>query len=382
MEEYIKQKEIDMLKLLETLVNIDSGSNYKQGVDAVGHIITKLFSEIGFNMQKIENKEYGNHYVLTHHRCDQPEIIILAHLDTVFPMGTALDRPFSIIDGRAYGPGVADMKGSLVTLYFAMKALQRNHGNELSNVKIILNSDEEIGSPTSRELIEKESKNARYSLVMEPARKDGSIVSSRRGKGNYTLTIEGKAAHSGIEPEKGRSAIEELAHKIIQFYQLSDPEHGISVNVGVIEGGTSPNTIPDHAEATIDIRVKDASQAEELEEKMEEIVSSTEVKGTSIVFEGEMNRPPMEKTKKTQSLIRVIQEIGDKIGVEIVDTATGGGSDASFTAALGIATVDGLGPIGGNAHSDKEYIEIDSLVERTHLLAMIIKQLTLKKVKE
>ncbi|KUP08345.1 carboxypeptidase [Bacillus coahuilensis m2-6] len=379
MEEYIKQKEIDMLKLLETLVNIDSGSNYKQGVDAVGHIITKLFSEIGFNMQKIENKEYGNHYVLTHHRCDQPEIIILAHLDTVFPMGTALDRPFSIIDGRAYGPGVADMKGSLVTLYFAMKALQRNHGNELSNVKIILNSDEEIGSPTSRELIEKESKNARYSLVMEPARKDGSIVSSRRGKGNYTLTIEGKAAHSGIEPEKGRSAIEELAHKIIQFYQLSDPEHGISVNVGVIEGGTSPNTIPDHAEATIDIRVKDASQAEELEEKMEEIVSSTEVKGTSIVFEGEMNRPPMEKTKKTQSLIRVIQEIGDKIGVEIVDTATGGGSDASFTAALGIATVDGLGPIGGNAHSDKEYIEIDSLVERTHLLAMIIKQLTLKK---
>ncbi|WP_010172602.1 M20 family metallopeptidase [Bacillus coahuilensis] len=371
-----------MLKLLETLVNIDSGSNYKQGVDAVGHIITKLFSEIGFNMQKIENKEYGNHYVLTHHRCDQPEIIILAHLDTVFPMGTALDRPFSIIDGRAYGPGVADMKGSLVTLYFAMKALQRNHGNELSNVKIILNSDEEIGSPTSRELIEKESKNARYSLVMEPARKDGSIVSSRRGKGNYTLTIEGKAAHSGIEPEKGRSAIEELAHKIIQFYQLSDPEHGISVNVGVIEGGTSPNTIPDHAEATIDIRVKDASQAEELEEKMEEIVSSTEVKGTSIVFEGEMNRPPMEKTKKTQSLIRVIQEIGDKIGVEIVDTATGGGSDASFTAALGIATVDGLGPIGGNAHSDKEYIEIDSLVERTHLLAMIIKQLTLKKVKE
>ncbi|MFD2214547.1 M20 family metallopeptidase [Metabacillus endolithicus] len=376
MESFIYQQEKEMLTFIEKLVNIDSGSHDKDGVDQVGHILEENYLSLGFHVKVITQENYGNHLVIQHKEAINPNIVILAHMDTVFPKGTALERPFNIEGNRAYGPGVIDMKSSQAAVLYAIKALL-NEGHEgYKKIKIILNSDEEIGSPTSRSLIESEAKGMRYALVMEPARKDGSLVTARRGKGNYTLIVEGKAAHSGIEPEKGRSAIEELAHKIIQLYELSDHENGISVNVGLIEGGSSANTISDHAEAQIDVRMKEMEQVEIIEERLEEICSTTEVSGTKIVLEGEMNRPPMEKNKKTRALLRIIQDVGDEIGIEIEDTATGGGSDASFTSSLGVATIDGLGPVGGNAHSDKEYLEIPSLVERTLLLATIIKRLS------
>ena len=378
MDLFLQQHVEDMLKLIEKLVNIDSGSYDKQGVDQIGEILMECYEEMGFHVKIIPQKEYGNHLVIEHRDSKKPSIVILAHMDTVFPRGTVKERPFKIVGNRAYGPGVIDMKSSHATVLFAIKALMNEREEAYKHIKIVLNSEEEIGSPTSKFLIEKEAQNTNYALVMEPARKDGSLVSARRGKGNYTLIVEGKAAHSGIEPEKGRSAIEELAHKIIQLYELSDHEKGISVNVGLIEGGSSANTVSDHAEAQIDVRMKEMEQVELIEEKLEKICSTTEVAGTKILLEGEMNRPPMEKNKKTRALLRLIQAAGDEIGIEIEDTATGGGSDASFTSSLGIATIDGLGPIGGNAHSDKEYLEIPSLVERTHLLATIMKRLVEK----
>ncbi|MCM3442292.1 M20 family metallopeptidase [Metabacillus halosaccharovorans] len=378
MEIFLQQHSEKMLNFIEKLVNIDSGSYNKKGVDQIGEILRNCYENLGFHVKVIPQKEYGNHLVIEHKESINPSIVILAHMDTVFPKGTVLERAFRIEGQRAYGPGVIDMKSSHAAVLFAIKALINERDEAYKHIKIILNSEEEIGSPTSKSLIEKEAKNTKYALVMEPARKDGSLVSARRGKGNYTLIVEGKAAHSGIEPEKGRSAIEELAHKIIQLHELSDHENGISVNVGLIEGGSSANTVSDHAEAQIDVRMKEIDQVELIEEKLEEICSTTEVAGTKIVLEGEMNRPPMEKNKKTRALLRLIQAVGDEIGIEIEDTATGGGSDASFTSSLGIATIDGLGPIGGNAHSDKEYLEIPSLVERTHLLATIIKRLVEK----
>lgn len=378
METFLQQHSEKMLNFIEKLVNIDSGSYNKKGVDQIGEILRNCYENLGFHVKVIPQKEYGNHLVIEHKESINPRIVILAHMDTVFPKGTVLERAFRIEGQRAYGPGVIDMKSSHAAVLFAIKALINERDEAYKHIKIILNSEEEIGSPTSKSLIEKEAKNTKYALVMEPARKDGSLVSARRGKGNYTLIVEGKAAHSGIEPEKGRSAIEELAHKIIQLHELSDHENGISVNVGLIEGGSSANTVSDHAEAQIDVRMKEIDQVELIEEKLEEICSTTEVAGTKIVLEGEMNRPPMEKNKKTRALLRLIQAVGDEIGIEIEDTATGGGSDASFTSSLGIATIDGLGPIGGNAHSDKEYLEIPSLVERTHLLATIIKRLVEK----
>ncbi|PGT91611.1 M20 family metallopeptidase [Bacillus sp. AFS040349] len=376
MESFIYQQKKEMLTFIEKLVNIDSSSYDKEGVDQIGRILQDNYTALGFHVKVIPQENYGNHLVIQHKEAKNPNIVIIAHMDTVFPKGTAIERPFKIEGNRAYGPGVIDMKSSQAAVLYAIKALLNEGHKGYKNIKIILNSDEEIGSPTSRSLIESEAKGMRYALVMEPARKDGSLVTARRGKGNYTLIVEGKAAHSGIEPEKGRSAIEELAHKIIQLHELSDHENGISVNVGLIEGGSSANTISDHAEAQIDVRMKEIEQVEIIEERLEEICSTTEVSGTKIVLEGEMNRPPMEKNKKTRALLRIIQDVGDEIGIEIEDTATGGGSDASFTSSLGVATIDGLGPVGGNAHSDKEYLEIPSLVERTLLLATIIKRLS------
>ncbi|MBB6452398.1 glutamate carboxypeptidase [Salirhabdus euzebyi] len=373
---FLQQQETEMLKLLEQLVNIDSGSLHKKGVDEIGNMLKQQYEALGFVVRIKNEREYGNHLVIQHKDALDPQIILLAHMDTVFPEGTVAERPFKIEGNRAFGPGVIDMKASLVTLLFAIKGLINAGHHSYKNVKIVLNSDEEVGSITSRPLIEQQAKGKKYALVMEPARKDGSLVSSRKGKGNYTISVVGKAAHSGIEPEKGRSAIEELAHKIIQLHELSDLENGISVNVGLIEGGSSVNTVSDHAVAHIDIRIAEMDQAESLEEKLEEICATTDVSGTKISLEGEINRPPMEKNKKTEALLSVIKEVGEKIGVTIEDTATGGGSDASFTSALGIATIDGLGPVGGNPHSEKEYLEIDTLVPRTLLLATIIQRLT------
>ncbi|MBM7572313.1 M20 family metallopeptidase [Aquibacillus albus] len=297
-------------------------------------------------------------------------------MDTVFSKGTTKQRPFTIVGDRAYGPGVIDMKASLVSVYYAIRCLINDGKAGFKNVHILLNSDEEIGSISSKSLIEETSIGKKYALVMEPARKNGSLVSARRGNGKYTLNVQGKAAHSGIEPEKGRSAIEELAHKIIQLHGLSDPENGINVNVGLIEGGSSINTVSDHAVAKIDIRISKMEQAESLEEKMEEICSSTDVRGTRSLIKGKIIRPPMKKNKQTERLLKKIKEIGQDIGLEISDTATGGGSDASFTSALGIATIDGLGPVGGNAHSENEYLDIPSFVTRTELLAHIIQRLS------
>ncbi|WP_407269879.1 M20 family metallopeptidase [Radiobacillus sp. PE A8.2] len=375
MERYLEKNIQQILTLIERLVNIDSGSYVKQGVDEVGNILSKYYQELGFEVNVIQQQEYGNHLVIQHKNANNPKIIILAHMDTVFPEGTVEERSFHYKDDHAYGPGVIDMKASLVTLYYAIKALMVAGHEGYKDIQIVLNSDEEIGSITSRPLIEKLAIGKRYALVMEPARRNGKLVSSRRGKGNFTLHVEGRAAHSGIEPEKGRSAIEALAHKIIQLHQLNDIKKGISVNVGLIEGGSSVNTISDHAVAQIDVRIREIDQVELMEEVLEKICTTTDVSGTKVTIEGEINRPPMEKTNKTEQLLHIIEEVGDSIGIDIDDTATGGGSDAAFTAALGIATIDGLGPVGGYPHSDKEYLEISSLVPRTLLLASIIQRL-------
>ncbi|RIW37248.1 M20 family peptidase [Bacillus salacetis] len=376
MEEYIKNKQIEMLKLIETLVNIDSGSGNKPGIDKIGSLLKRKYEEAGYTIDVIPQIKYGNHLIIQHRDASDPEVLILAHMDTVFPKGTALERPFRMEEDKAYGPGVIDMKSSLVTLLYALKALKEEGSVHWKNVQIILNSDEEIGSPSSKNLISKASIGKKYALIMEPARKDGSLVSSRRGKGNYTLNVTGRAAHSGIEPEKGRSAIEELAHKVIQLHELNDHENGISVNVGLIEGGSSVNTVSDHATAQMEIRISETDQATSVEEKMEEICSRTDVPGTEITLEGEINRPPMEKNKRNKQLLKRIISVGDELGIEITDTSTGGGSDASFTSAAGVATIDGMGPVGGNAHSEKEYLEISSLFERTLLLAKVIENLS------
>lgn len=376
MEAFIQNMKGEMLELIEQLVNIDSGSYLKEGIDQIGSILKEKYEEIGFIVDVKQEESYGNNLLIQHKNAKDPKIILVAHMDTVFPKGTVARRPFYIEGSRAYGPGVVDMKSSLVELLYAIKTLHIHHAEVCENVQIILNGDEEIGSPSSRSLIEEHSVGKEYALVMEPARKDGSLVTARRGGGRYTLIVKGKAAHSGIEPEKGHSAIEELAYKIIQLHNLTNHEKGISVNVGLIEGGSSVNTVSDNAVAHVDIRISEMEQAKYLEKRIKEICAQTEVSGTEIQLEGSISRPPMEFNEQTESLLHIIKGVGKELGIKVKDTATGGGGDASFTSATGVATIDGLGPVGGNAHSEREYLEIDTLPERTLLLAKTIEKLS------
>ena len=365
-----------MLNFIEKLVNIDSGSGHKSGIDKIGHILIEEYKEMGFSIEIKENKQNGNNIIVKHKDAEKPEILLIAHMDTVFPVGTALERPFTIKNGLAFGPGVADMKASQVTLLYAIKYLYEKNNNAFKNVIIILNGDEEIGSPTSRKLIEDISKRVNYALVMEPARKDGSIVSSRRGGGRYILNVHGKSAHSGVAPEEGRSAIEELAHKTIKLNHLSDHENGISVSVGIIEGGDAVNMIPNSATGYVDVRVQNEEQSLEVSREIVSICSIPDVEGTTINLEGGITRPPMELDEKNQKLLTLIKEVGNSFGLTVTDTHTGGGSDASFPSHMGVATVDGVGPIGGKLHNEGEYLEIDSLAERCFLLAKTIEKLS------
>ena len=379
MHTYLQSKESEMLSLIERLVNIDSGSNNKKGIDAIGTILRAEYEQLGFLVETVEQPNNGNHLVIKHKNATNPQIFLCAHMDTVFKDGTAAERPFTIKGDRAYGPGVIDMKSSHVALLYALKALILDEQQGVENVCIVLNSDEEIGSPTSRKLIEATAAGKQYALIMEPARKDGSFVSARRGGGSYSLFVTGKAVHAGIEPQNGRSAIEELAQKIIKLHKLTDHEEGISVNVGLIEGGDSVNTVAPSAVAHVDIRISRMEQQEYLDNCVKAICVTPDVPGTSIKLTGGINRPPMVKNEKTVELLEVVKAVGEPLGITIADTATGGGSDASFTSGIGIPTLDGFGPVGGNVHSEEEYLEIPTLVERTHLLSKVIAHLSTTK---
>lgn len=370
------KKEQLMLEFLEKLVNIDSGSANKAGVDRVGSILTEEYEKMGFIVDVHENPNHGNNLVLRHQDAVEPEILALAHMDTVFPVGTAQERPFQIKGNRAYGPGVVDMQASLVSLLFAIKSLYEKGDSSYKNIQIVLNSDEEIGSPTSKAIIEEQSVGKKYALVMEPARANGALVTSRRGGGGYTLTVKGKAAHSGVAPEDGVSAIEELAHKILHLEQLNDHQNGISINVGIIAGGVATNMIPDHATAEIDVRITDPEQEELIVNQIKSVCGSSTVKGTTITLEGGINRPPLKLNDQSDKLLTTILEVGSSMGLNLEHVHTGGGSDASFPSALGVATIDGLGPAGGELHNDKEYMEIDTFIERCTLLERVIIELS------
>lgn len=373
---YLKSQLPEMLEKLAEIVNIDSGSRYKAGIDEVGKRLAKEYEALGFHVHVHENEEFGNNLVLRYPEAEEPKVLLIAHMDTVFPEGTAKQRPFRIEDGHAYGPGVADMKASLISLLYAMKYLKEMDPDVLKNVVIILNADEEIGSRTSRELIETWAQVVDYALVMEPARKDGSLVSSRRGGGRYILRVKGKAAHSGVAPKEGISAIEELAYKITKLHKLSDHDKGISVSVGRVEGGKSINIIPDSAVGYVDVRVRNKKQGLEVTKEIERIASVPDVEGTSIDLEGGINRPPMEFNEKNEKLLEIIRNVGKRHGIKVTDTHTGGGSDASFPSYLGVATIDGMGPIGDKMHNEGENILIESIPKRTLLLAETIRELS------
>ena len=371
--EYIDSKAGEMLELLERLVNIDCGTYDKVGVDQVGDILAERLAALDFDVQRDLQKEFGDHVIGFKPGAGHQRILFIGHMDTVFPVGTAQKRPFRMEGDRAFGPGVVDMKGGITCLLYALEALKNVAPETYLQLAmdVIFNSDEEVLSPTSRPIIESRAKQALAACVFEPARPGGEYVIQRKGVGKYILKIAGRAAHAGAQPEDGRSAIEELAHKIVALHALTDAATGTNINVGVIRGGERPNIIADEAYAEVDIRVADLPTAENIDQRIREIAAAQVVPDTTCELSGGMQFPPMLPTEESTRLFETLQKAGRVMGLELRGIATGGGSDGNHAAQF-VPTIDGMGPRGGGAHSDREYIETATLAERAKVTALFL----------
>src|ERR1700737_637989 len=301
-------------------------------------------------------------------------ILILSHIDTVHPIGTLKSSPFRRDGDRLYGPGIYDMKGGAYLALDAFRKVAREKSARLP-ITFLFTPDEEVGSPSSRELIEREAGRARYALVTEPARDGGKVVTSRKGVGRFEVTATGVPAHAGGSHRKGRSAIKEMAHQILAIEAMTDYTRGVTTTVGMISGGTAPNVIPQHGHISVDLRVRDAATGREFEERILGLKSvDPDVK---LKVSGGMNRPPFEKTAAIDALLRQAQALARDIGFVLADTImTGGGSDGNFTAALGIPTLDGLGIDGDGAHTEWEHGYISSIEPRTRLMRRLFETLS------
>ena len=362
------------LEDLAHLVNIDSGSYDADGIRAVAAFFSDAFSKLGWEVVSRDvSGGLGPCLEILSPNCgSECDILLLGHLDTVFPKGTAAERPFRIEGNRAYGPGVMDMKsGDLFALYLAR--LFHATGEAMPSICLALNSHEELGSEKARPWIERLAKRSHRAFILEPARANGDLVYERKGTGYYTLRFHGKAAHSGVDPQNGASAINELAHWVTELHGLTDFETGFNLNVGLISGGTSVNAIAETAEAELDVRYVTLEQAERVEARIQEMVNNPFTPNVRTQVTGGVSRPPMNASPDTLALCRRIEAIAKDLDLEIGWQKTGGGSDGNFTADVGIPTIDGLGPVGGRAHSRDEYLEIDSIAPRFALFAELVR---------
>jgi glutamate carboxypeptidase len=361
---------------LERLVNTDCGSYTPSGVNAVGRWTGAFLEGLGASVEYRPDPEgrLGDTVVGTFTgRVGGPRVLLIGHLDTVFDPGTAAERPFRIDDSIAYGPGVTDMKSGLLTGLYALKALEEVlDGLPFERLTFVANPDEEIGSPSSSPHIRALATEVDAAFVLECARANGDIVSARKGTLDARLIVHGRAAHAGVEPEKGRSAILEAARLVRELHALNGRWPGVTVNVGVIAGGTRPNVVAERCGLEVDLRATERTSLEEAEAAIRALCATPEVPDTSIEIE-EMGRHwPMERLERSGRLVQHAQDVARRLGFEVRDAATGGASDANTTAGLGVPTLDGLGPIGGNDHSPAEYLEVESIVPRTALFAGLL----------
>lgn len=360
-----------MIEMLARWVNHDSPTFNKQAVDGMGQMLVEAFTEAGATLTATHPQpNFGDHYTLTFGEGNS-QILLLHHFDTVWPMGEAKRRPFTIENSCATGPGVHDMKGGILISLFALKAIHHLGLTPPQKLVYLLTSDEEIGSPTSRGVIESEGQRSSYCLVLEGA-VEGDLTTARKGVGRFKMEIKGVAAHSGIDPEQGVSAIEELARHIQALHALTDFKRGIVVNVGVIAGGERPNIIAPQATAEIDLRVTHRADGESLVEKI--LTLSPYLPGCQIKIVGKINRWPWEESPAGLAMFKKAQAIAHQLGMTVGKRYSGGGSDGNFTAALGIPTLDGLGSLGGGAHAFSEHTILEALPLRAALLAEFIMQ--------
>ena len=360
---------------LEALVNIDCGSYTPDGVNRVADFVTDALRELGADVERTRpepqegDRRLGD-LVVGRLGGGGPRLLLIGHMDTVFEAGTAAARPYRSNGGRATGPGVTDMKAGLLAGLHAIAALREAGARPA--VTFVANPDEEIGSPFSTPYIRRLAPDHDAVLVLECARANGDIVSARKGVADYVLEILGRAAHAGVEPEKGRSAILEAAHQVLALHALNGRWPTVTVNAGVIHGGTRPNVVPERCEIHVDLRAATVDEFDDAAAEVERTAVSTTVDGVTVSLRRTAGHPPMEKTEASSRLVGLAASIASDLGFELKDAATGGASDANTTAALGRPTLDGLGPVGGDDHSVDEWLDLESVVPRTTLLAGLI----------
>ncbi|MGY4432362.1 glutamate carboxypeptidase [Bradyrhizobium sp. F1.13.1] len=348
-------------------VEVETPTDAPEQVNKLVSMVAEQYRDLPVSLERIAGVDgCGDHLVArSTWGQDRPGILVLSHLDTVHPMGFIERLPFKVEGDSAFGPGIYDMKGGAYIAHHAFRALCATADRPPLGITHLFTSDEEIGSPTSRALIETEGRKAKYVLVTEPARDGGKIVTGRKGVGRFEVFIKGVPAHAGTRPQDGRSAIRELANVILALEAMNDLARGVTVNVGVVRGGTRPNVTPEEAHAEIDLRVPSFKDADEFVGKILALTSKTD--GVTVKVTGGLNRPPYEKSNAGASLYEHAKTVATEIGFELLDVHTGGGSDGNFTAAH-TATLDGLGVDGKGAHTHYEQLYVSSLEPRARLL--------------
>ncbi|MGQ9600946.1 MAG: M20 family metallopeptidase [Anaerolineae bacterium] len=372
--DYLLDHQQAMVQMVEQLVKLESPSTDRTAVNALVGFLANAFAALGADVERLPQVAFGDHLRVIWGHGDR-QVLLLGHMDTVWPVGEVAHRPFQVGEDRdiglqkGTGPGAFDMKGGLVVGLYAVTALRDLGLMPAHRLVFLFNSDEEVGSPTSRPLIEEEAVRSDAVLVLEPS-SENVLFLWRKGVGRFELEIQGVASHAGAAHERGVSAVEELAHQILRLEAMTDYGRGTTVNVGVVRGGSKSNVRPASAWAEIDLRVTTRDEGERM---IQTILGLKPVNPrASLIISGGLNRPPWEISPQGKALFERARRVGARLGMELWAGGTGGGSDGNFTAALGIPTLDGLGVVGGDAHALTEWIDPSSLPRRAALLAELI----------
>ncbi|HEX4004306.1 MAG TPA: M20 family metallopeptidase [Candidatus Acidoferrales bacterium] len=370
----LKDRDKEIVRLLGEFVRCESPSHDKAAVDRMGKIVASEWQRRGARVRVLRQVQAGNHVraeVWLGEGRPSGRILVLGHLDTVYPLGTLAKMPFRIAKQRAWGPGTFDMKAGLVLALFAVDALRAAGLRPRKRLVFFWNSDEEIGSQTSRGEIEREARQSDAVLVLEPAYgRDGCLKTARKGVGTAELVVSGRSAHAGIDPSAGVNAVHEMALQIARLMKMNDRRRGITVQTTVVAGGTASNVVPEHARAKIDIRYSHLADAPKIDRRLQSLRPILD--GARIEMRGGVNRPPLERTHGVVKLFQHARALMKEMRVPLDEASTGGGSDGNFTSALGVPTLDGLGAVGNGAHSIDEHVLIRSLPERAALLAGLL----------
>jgi glutamate carboxypeptidase len=372
-ETHTQERLSQYIEELHELCSIDSYSYHKSGLDEIALFLAARMRGLGMHAKIFERESWGNDLLGTLHGKGGGNVLLLGHMDTVYPVGIAAARPVQVEGDIIYGPGVSDMKGCILSAIYAIEALLAMNYHAFGEIRFLCVSDEEINTRHSQDVMQMACEDANGALVLEAARSNGDIVSARKGHTWYKLTANGRSAHAGVEPEQGRNAVIEMAHQILQFQSLNGWREGITINAGVISGGTLPNVVPDFAQAQFDLRYLHDEDRIATEQRFHELLEQKRIASIELTLERAPDmKAPMVLTPESQKLAHQAQQIANLLGFSLNHVLTGGASDASYATKYGVPALDGLGPIGGRDHSPDEYLILSSVAPRVALLAGLI----------